>query len=152
MWVKYFCCNLHKAKNITASKWVSDDWWMMKGLIALMFIQRWDQKICWKGYLCHKVRLWLSFSYFRHFKLVSKVTMYITYFTTHFDKGQLRSISLYNIRFAVLSIANMMIGLHMKLLLVLQFIRNKVQIGNKSINCRDVLAIYFLPGNHCKVL
>ena len=147
LYIKYFCCNLKTGKNINASKGVSEDGWMIKGLIALMFIQRWDQKICWKGYQRHKHRLWLSLSYFRHFTLMSKVTVYITYFTTYFDKGQLRSISLYDIY-----IANMMVWLHLILILVLQIIRNKVHIGNKSINSRDVLAIYFMPRTDSKVL
>ena len=88
---------LQFGKNINASKGVSEDGWIIKGLIALMFIQRWDQKTCWKGYQRHKHRLWLSFSYSSHFTLMSKVTMYITYFTTYFDQFQLRFISLYNI-------------------------------------------------------
>ena len=97
LYIKYFCFNLKTGKNINASKGVSEDGWIIKGLIALMFIQRWDQKICWKGYQRHKHRLWLSFSYSSHFTLMSKVTMYITYFTTYFDQFQLRFISLYNI-------------------------------------------------------
>ena len=144
LYIKYFCCNL---KNINASKGVSEDGWIIKGLIALMFIQRWDQKICWKGYQRHKHRLWLSFSYLSHFTLMSKVTMYITYFTTYFDKFVLRFISLYDIY-----IANMMVWLHLILILVLQIIRNKVHIGNKSINSRVVLTIYFMPRTDSKVL
>ena len=134
-----FLLQFENRENINASKGVSEDGWMIKGLIALMFIQRWAQKICWKGYLCHKPWVWLSFAYFHHFTRMSKATIYITYFTTYYDKGQLRS-------------ANMMVWLHLILILVLQIIRNKVRIGNNSMNSRDMLAIYFMPRTDCKVL